>query len=1586
MKLLKQNHHGLPGIGVNGKKGNIGETGNSIYFGFINDFFDGEILNVDTYVYVAKRMLENGEDLDISTLNAAWAVTCAELHKYDTDDVSLFKIVNNSSNNTDAAQSYVNFKTSYYTGNRFTDDFRETIDIYREDANLAKSVKLDIDGDFISMSFMLSSIDNNLNEIEQYHFEKDKTPSMDFDKNDNISAKYENIISRTTHYQFENGAGLFLNINGQHIWPYDINDAIYNSNKSVGLLYESGNFLDNINASLYYYNWPENTNITYVKEDIPSYSGYTYYAVDSNLFYAFIDVNNNLYSVNRINPNKYRIIDDSVVNKWNQLYKLSQKINTLNSRTIYNEDDILDYQNNAFYGIPNSILFDRENNMVSFNSDVFENTFYSSNFIKYYQNDPELYSNNVNVMVNTNDGMHVFYSLNDSDTQIYIPFNLKSKYKQGDTLYFYTNKTEFNNTHNIEYMVVIDDQLINCTPTQLINAATLTNPLSIKLFNNIISDRVNNLYNIGVLYNQNSDNNEKLLSNRSFISIIDKYSTSPLLISAKTKFNTLNVNNNNQNKSLKTYIKNNMFILDVNDENEISLKMSKLYMNTNKITDKTNVELKNLVYNPIIKLYDNNFIKPLSDINLFFDNNYQSVFIQKIDANDYFYNLDNISNYFYGCDIYNKEMEKIKTISSSDTTFDVEIIPFVENNTYYIQMFAMYNGGLKYYSKLSKLTITYSKTNINKNIVKNLNTFNDKIKKISNTAKYSKSIGVFSAKSQITSYKIEIIGDDQNIIKEKYSGNIIFDMSDITSEIVQNASLHIYSDNENIQIIDVMFNHLNNFVNDTITVNDWSRIQKENVSTYSLDISSNLPIFTNEGTKNTLIEYLETGKSVLADGELIIEAPIFSELNNGNKVKDTKQRSILVTVKYKFDNSNECYYENFNIVQPGFSDTRDLPIVKLDIEQNFQKLEKINSISNNVLSNQFVTYLNIDIKDFKKQWGKFITNDTNITLDINIANITYDIDWQNKYVINKECDRRTFKIINESDDVSILNNYVKFDMNIDESTLDLSYIDISSNQKLYDSNANEINPNILNINDEKYILFDNVFVNTMKNSQQINVGLQNNILINISNISIDHDSDSIKLKLITELGNPVISNLFYRFYVKNMKINVTNGNNSFFFYSYVPENNNENIASTYLCNNKNNQNSELVNNTQFRYISKSIDVTFNPLSYIICPEDIETSYSTIYGDIYKYGIKEQIIKQLKFFNYDIYEKYNYTNSEIRDNLYCGFNNLNIKKSYIQDNIKKISVKPISIYSLLNSLNQNSTSLIIDDNIKTHNILDFIEGEKYLSIVYHSTLLQPRIRNGNYTFIYNDKEYDRSKYDQKINNFPIFAHDEQSIELRNDELINSMNKWNDWFAENSTNTINTYTGILSLYGNGYTQIINNDITLKNCLSLEKVKDENSNFINLYNEFSEVNIMPSIINQPNNNEYLRGPLYDINWEFPYYDNNVIIPYRIVSQFDNLLKNIQSSILNEYYQNYKNSLTNSQLYENRMIPYTLLYDIKPRIAYNYESETINVLMLRRPSIGIDTDFISGEEFNEKYEFNRRLFNLTQPATKLISPYTIK
>ena len=173
-----------------------------------------------------------------------------------------------------------------------------------------------------------------------------------------------------------------------------------------------------------------------------------------------------------------------------------------------------------------------------------------------------------------------------------------------------------------------------------------------------------------------------------------------------------------------------------------------------------------------------------------------------------------------------------------------------------------------------------------------------------------------------------------------------------------------------------------------------------------------------------------------------------------------------------------------------------------------------------------------------------------------------------------------------------------------------------------------------------------------------------------------------------------------------------------------------------------------------------------------------------------------------------------------------------------------------------------------------------------------------------------------------------------------------------------------------------------------MSLNDVKKLNDISINLYTGVNEVDIEPMKSDQPNNGEYFRGFLYDINWEFPYYDNTNIIPYRIVSPFDNFLNNTSTNIPDIYQEYYKALIdTTDSSYGTNMVPYNLLFDLNPRIAYNYETDGINVLMLRRPSIGTDTDNINNsEEFKEKYEFSHQLFDLTDNIEKLKSQYTVK
>lgn len=1768
MKVLKQNYHGLPGIGVNGNTGEKGATGKSIYIGHINEFFDGTYLDISTYVYVAKRKFNvtPNETGDVpkqikQLLFEAYNNTIFELKQYTTDDASQLNnyIINqnpgddpsstsfpSSAAYSDKTEPYYDFKTYYYTGNRLTtvdmiSHFNDSTSIGGRpasdviEANVKKFGGLDIDGDFISMSFMISTAKNDINgqldeiytdssnPIKQYRFEKDFSVQNKLTDSIPLNLAYYNIKPNMLEFEFEERASVLMNSsllendgNGTYfnnVYGHNVDDAIlldYSNTEGVTIDdvsqlmsdLETGAILDPANYEKYkkyISSYPKNTETSYISEDFvsPDKLQGLNYMLETNMYGAYYDYSNidsELKFGLQLNDYKRLHADDAEYKTWDQYFKPSvlMEKDILFSESInkIHENELVDDSSNAFRGIPPRKVLCRNYNIGTLSDPLHETTIetgvndqyanqYFFNAKQYNSDEPFEYENHIDVNLHQSDGdLHLYYSLDQNDTRIFVPLTLKDIFKPGDILYFYTDADDFSVNYNVDYMVLLSNGLMNCTPTTLINNSLSANPLSVKTFNNnLFKNRVNNFYNVAVFYDNAMVNNlitededpeqigaiddkelgrRQKYSNKSYVSIVSDYTNAPALLCSSSNFETLNVSTNKGNvtKRLSHYVKDDEFILSSQKVFEMPvqkadntlqvqnlLKLSNLYVKHNNLTQKTNVEVQGLVYNKNVKFYDG-FIKPLTDIDLYFDNynNYTSVFMCQINADDYFYNVNKLDDYFYGCDIYNKDMEKISTLSSTESSFDLTIVPTVDNKIFYIQMFVSNGSSVKYFSKLSKLSAKYSDFYY-MNDIKDLKTpggYSSPIGKYSKFEYSTEYSGDYKRKTkareyvkrkQLTSYKIDVIGDDQHITKNKYSGNIIFNLSDITSEKIHEGSLNIAPANDDVEIIDVIFNRENRFEeidNNSLQINEWADI-KQGVGEwrYLIDMSTNLPIQTYFTDRDATTSALAPNGNVVSasvgaadDIPTYIsygcnrgssEAHLFQYYNSGGAKWETKQRSILVTAKYKVKGDDNEYYENFNIVQPGFVDTRDIPNIVLNTYMDSAlELQSFNSIENGTLTNQFVTYLDIDITDFKEKWGKFAISKAidSIKMDIEIENLKYDLKWQHKYVNKNLVNRVTFRTLSESNDANeALNNYVKFDITPVNCTLDDNQLDVSTQAKLHGWESepgkrdNLSDPFMVSEDDtdtptsnHKYIIFDSSFNDIMKDSYMLEHGLQNTVSIKLKDIDFKNESNNIKLKITTELGNPVIANVFYDFYVKNISINVKYVNSTKvdkLFYTYVPDiDKQEDQQSTYLVNVINN---DYMSDLNIKYKSQPIDVTFTPLSYTMCPNDIEESYSNIYGDVYKYGIDEQIIKKLTFFNKDIYslKYYDYTDNDIRLNHILDFRIFKINKSYVQDNIKNINAKPVSLYDSIQNANTDTCATSINDELKTHNVLDLIEGEKYLSIVYNSVIMQPRIRNDKYTFYYNDREYDRVRYDQKINNLPIFAYDSQNIELRDDELIHSMDKWNDWFAENTpiNQFTRTYNGVLSLYGNGYTQIQNKDIELEDAQSLEDVVNANSEDINTYENYDEVNIDPMKDNEPKNGEYFRGFLWNIAWEFPYYNKKEIIPYRIVSPFDNFIKNKHGMLKdNSIYKSYYDALVGTPLYGDKMVPYTLLYDIEPRLTFNYNTGSVNVLMLRRPSIGTDTDIIKdSNDFKEKYEFNRRLYNETTTNSSLNCPYTI-
>lgn len=95
MSIIENSHlNGLPGIGATGQRGNIGKKGQNVLFGYIEDFFDKEVVTIDPYVYYASRTIENevtyyeGKKGQVVSDYISYVVQGAKLPSPNSNDVA----------------------------------------------------------------------------------------------------------------------------------------------------------------------------------------------------------------------------------------------------------------------------------------------------------------------------------------------------------------------------------------------------------------------------------------------------------------------------------------------------------------------------------------------------------------------------------------------------------------------------------------------------------------------------------------------------------------------------------------------------------------------------------------------------------------------------------------------------------------------------------------------------------------------------------------------------------------------------------------------------------------------------------------------------------------------------------------------------------------------------------------------------------------------------------------------------------------------------------------------------------------------------------------------------------------------------------------------------------------------------------------------------------------------------------------------------------------------------------------------------------------------------------------------------------
>ena len=115
------------------------------------------------------------------------------------------------------------------------------------------------------------------------------------------------------------------------------------------------------------------------------------------------------------------------------------------------------------------------------------------------------------------------------------------------------------------------------------------------------------------------------------------------------------------------------------------------------------------------------------------------------------------------------------------------------------------------------------------------------------------------------------------------------------------------------------------------------------------------------------------------------------------------------------------------MTQPGYTDPRKIPEVKITLPNDIRSLEDANRSSLGVQANMFQFFVDVEISDFNKSvWGSFVP-DSNIKLDMTIQNTPFDKEFADKYSIPNPRDTRSLHVntVNPEKDFAS-NNFVKF--------------------------------------------------------------------------------------------------------------------------------------------------------------------------------------------------------------------------------------------------------------------------------------------------------------------------------------------------------------------------------------------------------------------------------------------------------------------------------------------------------------------------------------------------------------------------------
>lgn len=1160
-----------------------------------------------------------------------------------------------------------------------------------------------------------------------------------------------------------------------------------------------------------------------------------------------------------------------------------------------------------------------------------------------------------------------------------VPTTLKEEFVEGDILYVYTNKNRFeHNNYKIDYMINVTKDMLGANYSYVISHAVASKPFAFAEFttdnNKVVLNNGINLITYDISTNslmsrmkaQFVENYNEQLEFNDYIVEISEFSENSKdckFLSLSSSTNGVDINN------IANLSFDSSFILDASlSQDSSGMKFSSLYVNDSMKTPQ--LYAKNLLLPSYVNFTNELFLPALEESAY---NDSDATF--RINKSDYIIAssglLENGECNYGAIIIDNKTGECKETINPSggklcldvkfygasrqkyieNCSYDFSIIPFVDPE-----------GSMRYFGRQTNITIDVDKDG---NVLRTID---------------SKSSGT---------YNNTIIWQDNNDVEFTLIGNI-------GVESTENASVKISLNNSSIKTdsVRVYINGKDDITTGTAQNYDWVEISYTNDDDVMFvglkNIESNLPNWN--GVNHTTIDEYFADSDFTSIDSGTGASNIFSYIKNKSLIS-TLERKLLLTVAYKFDyetESDETHKVFYWITQPGFTDPRVLPSVEFTNRTSQIELENTNSNDNGVLGNQFQYLIDISINGFSsEEWAKYSKD---ITVDLTIESMNDSFETMSSYAYAATKKYANIKQVfekegNLGDEVNSF--YTSFYIQTPEADPEkLSVKELEENSTTADGGFSwtvdssyylSVDNNIYNleVNDvygSKYVKMISEMYTPEESACRYNNGVFNNVKFQLSNIPIEYlqnTSNHLKIRVMFEQSNPVITRIKYNFVVTDMAINYKGtlfhfSDNQTYELNAEPENRKEFLYSVF----DDQLNGFIVPN----FMSGEQEFYLRPVSMIAAPIKAETSTGLRYSTVKMSGSEDTIKLGLTMYAQDYFTLLSNISASMseRNRLFKSgieWDKAILKKRYFQDDIADIQVLANDPYSVFNKISESNSFLktlySFDDNFAPSAEINSQESENdfqtnyasisnsvivnaneqefpifrnfgklssiynvfgseapYLSVTYRSDWTHPKLRNDKNTFYYNDKLYEVERYSQYESNSPMYVSIDANVKIRTQNLLDSMETWNfEYHHSGYASYVDTYEGKVSIYSTGY-EYLSNDADYgqyektKDASTLAETREANEELVLDIISLQELPLCKYEELYPKANKNFRSILYGLKWQYPVFASaDSYYGYDIVSPLISTMNN--AYLQTAYKHNYEMYSSGMNLYNDDVLP---------------------------------------------------------------------